>query len=110
MKDIQGIEKALLDKELKHISEQLRSVGAMLGQIFEKYGKIDGRHGNEMSEYMQKYVVVAAESYFAGYTTRPQTNVHPDHVPECIKKLVLKWAVKDFMEKVEELNNMVSQS
>ena len=105
--DINKIEKALLDRELKIISCKLEKIGSKIADVFDKYGKIEGEHGQEIHEYIAKHVLKVTQKYYAGYTTRPEAWTDPKYIPECIKELVLNWAVKDFFDKIDEIESVV---
>lgn len=106
--DTNTIEAALLKRELENISEELKAVGAKLYNIFDKYGTINGRHAEELHEYIVTHVLSVVEPYYAGHKTVPRINANPDHVPDCIKELVLKWAVDDFFSKFNEIESVVA--
>jgi glycogen synthase len=101
------IERTLLDKELKNISEQLGKIGVQIQKVFEKYGTMKGEHAEELHKYIVENVLRAGTNYFAGYTTTPKHNTHPDHIPECIKELVLRYAVDEFFGKIDDIQSIV---
>lgn len=107
MKSLSKIEDALLERELSVIKEGLEGVGTTIAKIFNKYGTINGSHKDELIKYIQAHVLSAREPYFSGYTTQPHTNSQPGHIPDCIKQLVLDWAVADFFEKFDDIQSVV---
>ena len=104
------IEKKLLDKELSGISEKFKKISKDLQSVFDKYGIIKGDHEKELSEYIAKFIISAGTMYRAGDFTIINSNTHPNHIPECLKKVVLDWAVKNFLEKFEEVREAVEYS
>ena len=104
--DTNKIEKALLDRELKELSEKLGKIGSEIREAFNKYGTIKCEHAEELHKYIVTKITGAGTHYYAGYTTAPQTNAHPDHVPEIIKELVLSWAVKNFFDHFDEMREI----
>lgn len=105
--DTNKIEKFLLERELKEISKQLGDIGGKIKAVFDKYGPIKGEHEEELHDYIVKHVTAAGTNYYAGYTTVQRTNTNTDHIPECIKKNVLEWAVKDFFDDLENMREIV---
>lgn len=103
------IEKVLLDRELKNISDQLLKIGLEITKVFEKYGKIQGENGKELQLYITKHVCRVIEPYYAGHTTIPNADTNPNFVPECIKKLAMDWAVKDFFENFDSVVEVVGE-
>lgn len=102
------IEKALLDKELKVISESLNKIGAQIQAVFSKYGDMEGAHIKELHEYIAKHIAGTNFTYLTGGgTTAPKAETNPDHIPECIKELILEWAVKDFFENLEGMKEII---
>lgn len=108
--DMNRIEKELLDRELARISADLSKIGGEIAKVFSRYGTINGNHGEELRKYIAEKICRTYEHYCAGYTTAPACNAHAAHIPECVKTLVLEWAVKDFFDKFEEIDSVVSQS
>lgn len=108
--DTNKIEKELLDREIGRISADLGKIGEEIAEVFSRYGKINGNHGAELRQYIAEKICGTYEHYYAGYTTAPACNAHAAHIPECVKTLVLEWAVKAFFDKFEEVKSVVSQS
>jgi len=108
-KDINKIEKVLLDRELKNISAQLSKIGIEIREVFSKYGVIRGQHSQELNKYLVENILAVAEPYYAGRTTKPEAITCPQRIPECIKELVLKWAVDDFFSNFDEITNIVRE-
>jgi len=106
--DTNKIEKALLDRELKVISEKLRNIGMELRGVFAKYENIKGQHGKELHAYIVKHVLVVDELYYAGYTTVPGIDSNTSRIPDCLKEIILKWAVDDFFSKFDEIENVIN--
>ena len=109
IKDLNTIEAALLNRELKLVEQSLGRVGQELRDLFGKYGEIEGGHKAELKAYLQKHVLSAHENYSAIYVTKLRTNINPECVPECIKKLILAWAVDDFLAKFDEIEAVVTE-
>src|SRR4030066_911379 len=105
--DTNKIEKALLDRELKVISEKLEKIGGDIRNVFANYGIIQENHKKELHDYLVKMVLHVGTPFFAGYTTQPQTLSDPYHIPECVKTLILNWAVKDFLENVTDIQSVI---
>jgi hypothetical protein len=105
--DTNKVEKALLDRELKTITDKLGKIGGEIKAVFDKYGVMQGDHVKELHDYIVKNITAAGSSYYAGYTTAPRTNTHPDRIPECIKEIILKWAVKDFFDNFQDMREIV---
>ena len=109
IKDLNTIEAALLNRELKLVERSLARIGQELLDLFGKYGRMEGEHKVELQAYIQEHALSAHEHYFSGTTTTPSTNSNPKHVPDCIKGLILKWAVDDFFEKFDEIESVVTE-
>jgi hypothetical protein len=102
--DTNKIEKALLEKELKVISEKLIKIGNDITDVFSKYGAIDGDHAVELHDYIVNKVLYVDNPFFKGYTTIPQPNTSLEFIPDCIKDVILKWAVEEFIGKLQTFN------
>jgi len=108
MNNISELETALLNKELKTIREGLVKVDTDLKGIFEKYGVVKGQHKDEFIEFLLSRLISADVSYYSGYTTKMGIGTRVSKIPDVLKEVILKWAVNDFMEKVDEVSEINS--
>ena len=108
MKDITQLEKTILDKELHDIENKLGQIGVDLFNIFEKYGKIKGRFKSTLIKYLTTNVISGTENYYSGHSTKPYINKNTDNIPDQLKEAILKWAVNDFMERVDSVTEIVA--
>lgn len=107
--DTNKIEKHLLDRELKNIVSDLAKIGQDIQTVFARYGKIDGEHAKELHAYISSHVLRVVNGYHAGYTTRPDAYINSESIPDCVKELVLKWAIDDFFQKLDEIENICNE-
>lgn len=103
------LEKKLLDREMKEICEGIEKVGEQLRQVFRKYEPLTGQFGKELRKFLIEHLRLAQDRYYAGYTTEVMAYVHPSWIPDGLKKAILEWAIKDFIEKVETIEEIAQQ-
>ena len=105
--DISKLEEKILDRELDQIKEKLQKIGGDLIKVFEPYGRISGECRLEFAQYIVESIVKADATYDAGYTTwaKIDSNVRVT-MPEPLKKIILDYAVRKFMERLEYVKSI----
>lgn len=107
--EIGKLEEKILNKEIEMIEEGLVDIGKQLAKLFEPYGAAKGMHGKEFKEFLNQYIFYGYESYYAGYSTKPAVNTGAiKKMPDALMKIVLDKAVSNFMERVDEIQDFVS--
>lgn len=107
--EIGKLEEKILNKEIEKIEEGLVDIGKQLAKLFEPYGAAKGEHGKEFKEFLNQYIFYGYESYYAGYSTKPAVNTRAiKKMPDALKKIVLDKAIADFMERIDDIQNIVS--
>lgn len=101
------LEEKLLERELKEICEQISKIGVQLQEVFKKYEPMEGDIGEELKKFLIKHLRLVETPYYGGYTTNATAYIHPDWIPDGLKKAILKWAVKDFIEQVDSIQEII---
>ena len=101
------VEEILLKMEIKEIEKDLEKIGSDLINIFSKYGKLSGKFGKELQVFLSEKIVTANEPYFAGFTTAPRINSSLVEIPRIFKQAILSFAVKNFMDKIENMSEVI---
>lgn len=112
MRDVSELEKQILEQELEVIRKRLTGINRDLKNVFAKYGILKGQHKKEFVDYVLSGLITADEEYYpkalrshVDYRTVIKVETQTSKIPDALKEIILKWAVKDFMVKV---NNMPS--
>ena len=112
MRDVSELEKQIFEQELEVVRKLLTVINRDLKNVFAKYGILDGQHKKEFVDYVLSGLITADEEYYAkvpvpsvGYRTVIKVETQTSKIPDALKEIILEWAVKDFMVKV---NNMPS--
>lgn len=101
------LEKKLLDRELKRISDELEKIGQQLINVFKPYGTIQGEVGDELKAYIASDIISSNEIYYGGYTTQPAIDTNAHKLPQAILDAILEHVVTDFLDRAEEIAEMV---
>lgn len=110
MRDVSELERQILEQELEVIREGLVNVNENLKKVFEKYGILEGQHKKEFVNYVLSGLISADENYYVkipngrgAYKTMIKVETQTSKIPDDLKKIILKRAVKDFMSKINNI-------
>jgi len=105
--ELSKIEEAIFNRELEKIKTQIANVGKDLVKIFEKYGKLKGRFGVELQEFIITHMIVGNETYYAGYSTSASIRFNPAKMPDALREAILNKALKEFMAQIDNMQEIM---
>ena len=101
------LEEKLLDREIKEICQKLTGIGEQIRNVFKKYEPMKGKFSDELQKFLVEQLQLAESNYsFGDYITKATAYIHPSWIPDGLKKAILKWAVQDFIEKVDSIQGL----
>ena len=106
-----AIEQAIYDRELAVLNHELRTGIEIIQKALAKYANGGGCSvedenvaAAEFDEYVNN-LKLGKVSYYAGYSLNVSTPSIP-HAPEFLRKAVLDYAIKDFMARVDQIDEI----
>lgn len=110
------LEEILLKKEIDSLNAEITKGMVIIRAAFEKYGlssqiqgcgtKVTDEDLNQFHEYVNN-IKIAGAYYFSGYNFKPvYPTITESNPPDFLKKVLAKYAVMEFMTKVEQVEEV----
>ncbi len=104
------LEQRILDKEIKEICEGIDEVGKALNRVFAKYHPMSGKFAEELQKFLAERLDLAHNNYTMGRNeTFGTAYIHPNWFPNGLKKAILEFATKDFLDRVDQVGLEVEE-
>jgi len=110
------IEEILYKREAKKLNEALRKIGEQLEDLFRPYydsrcrdkAGVDGDFSSDFSELI-KEAAFASTGYYGGHYSMANLGIRIEHIPEKLKASILKKICADFIENIDNIEDVCSQ-
>ncbi len=106
------IEEVLLKRELDSIVKQIEKLAPVIEAIFSPYHNSEKGMTSDFEESLNEFIkkiLFAKSIYYSGLTTKGTARVHPDWVPDELKKAILATVTKEFVERVANIEEIASE-
>ena len=117
--DTNQLEKQLVDREIKFLNGEIVKGIQIISDAFKKYGVHDENSNyygvdvtpedlDQFHEYVNN-IKIASRFYYSGYHFKlDYPTINENNPPKFLKNVLAKYAVREFIEKVNEIDDIRS--